>query len=81
MLYDQLMITNPKTGAPELTLAESVEPNKTATEWTIRVRPDITQEDRVDGLPLGTRGGTLSHYTFPRAGADAVQIRLARIFA
>jgi hypothetical protein len=31
----------------------------------IRVRADITQEDRVDGLPLGTRGGALIRYTFP----------------
>lgn len=45
---------------------------------TIRVRPDITQEERVDGLPIGTRGGTLIHYTFPRDGEYEVQIRLAR---
>ncbi|HEY7087124.1 MAG TPA: DUF1592 domain-containing protein [Tepidisphaeraceae bacterium] len=45
---------------------------------TFRIRPDITQEDRVDGLPLGTRGGTLIHYTFPRDGQYDVQIRLAR---
>src|SRR5262249_35860160 len=31
---------------------------------TIRVKPDITQEDRADGLPVGTRGGTLIRYTF-----------------
>src|SRR5262249_42856564 len=45
---------------------------------TVRIRPDITQEDRVDGLPLGTRGGTLIRYTFPRDGQYDVQIRLAR---
>ena len=45
---------------------------------TIRVRPDITQEDRIEGLPLGTRGGTLIHYTFPRDGTYEVQVRLAR---
>src|SRR5204862_6503357 len=33
---------------------------------TIRVKPDITQEDRADGLPIGTRGGALVHYTFPQ---------------
>src|SRR5262249_58400720 len=36
---------------------------------TIRVRPDITQEDRADGLPIGTPGGTPTHYTFPHDGA------------
>ena len=45
---------------------------------TIRVRPDITQEDRVEGLPLGTRGGTLIRYTFPQSGEYDLQIRLAR---
>src|SRR5438552_8950050 len=35
---------------------------------TIRIRPDITQEDRVDGLPIGTRGGTRIRYTFPQDG-------------
>ncbi len=35
---------------------------------TIRIRPDITQEERVDGLPFGTRGGALIPYTFPRDG-------------
>jgi hypothetical protein len=45
---------------------------------TIRVKPDITQEERVEGLPVGTRGGTLVHYTFPRDGTYEVQVRLAR---
>ncbi|HEY8748697.1 MAG TPA: DUF1592 domain-containing protein, partial [Tepidisphaeraceae bacterium] len=45
---------------------------------TIRVKPDITQEDRVDGLPLGTRGGALIRYTFPRDGQYDIQIRLTR---
>jgi hypothetical protein len=45
---------------------------------TIRVRPDITQEDRAPGLPVGTRGGTLIHYTFPRDGTYDVQVRLSR---
>src|SRR6185503_7066785 len=45
---------------------------------TIRVRPDITQEDRVEGLPIGTRGGVLIPYTFSRDGEYEVQIRLAR---
>jgi hypothetical protein len=45
---------------------------------TIRVRPDITQEDRADGLPVGTRGGTRIRYTFPRDGEYDVQVRLTR---
>jgi hypothetical protein len=45
---------------------------------TIRIRPDITQEDHVEGLPLGTRGGALLHYTFSRDGEYEIQIRLTR---
>jgi hypothetical protein len=45
---------------------------------TIRIRPDITQEERVEGLPLGTRGGALIRYTFPRDGDYDVQLRLSR---
>ena len=45
---------------------------------TIRVRADITQEERVDGLPIGTRGGALIRYTFPQDGDYEIQIRLTR---
>jgi cytochrome c551/c552 len=45
---------------------------------TIRVKPDITQEDRADGLPVGTRGGTVIRYAFPRDGEYDVQVRLTR---
>jgi mono/diheme cytochrome c family protein len=45
---------------------------------TVRVKADITQEDRMDGLPVGTRGGALIRYTFPQAGEYEIQIRLAR---
>jgi hypothetical protein len=45
---------------------------------TFRIRPDLTQEDHIDGLPLGTRGGALIPYTFPRDGDYDIQIRLTR---
>ena len=45
---------------------------------TFRIRPDITQEEHVEGLPMGTRGGTLIPYTFPRDGQYEVQVRLTR---
>ena len=45
---------------------------------TIRVRPDITQEDHVPGLPIGTRGGALISYTFPQNGQYEITVRLAR---
>ena len=45
---------------------------------TIRVRPDITQEQQVEGLPPGTRGGALINYTFPQTGSYDLQVRLTR---
>jgi hypothetical protein len=45
---------------------------------TIRIRPDLTQESRVEGLPIGTRGGALIPYVFPQNGEYEFRIRLAR---
>ncbi len=42
------------------------------------IRPDLTQEEHVEGLPLGTRGGALIPYTFPQDGEYEIQVRLAR---
>ena len=45
---------------------------------TVRLRPDLTQEKHVEGLPIGTRGGTLVPHTFPLDGEYEITIRLAR---
>jgi len=45
---------------------------------TFRLPPDLTQEEHVEGLPLGTRGGALLNHTFPRDGEYEIQIRLTR---
>jgi mono/diheme cytochrome c family protein len=51
---------------------------RSAGSDTIRVPADLTQEERVDGLPLGTRGGILIRYTFPQHGEYEIQARLTR---
>jgi uncharacterized protein DUF1592/uncharacterized protein DUF1588/uncharacterized protein DUF1587/uncharacterized protein DUF1585/uncharacterized protein DUF1595/cytochrome c len=45
---------------------------------TIRIPADVTQEEHLEGLPIGTRGGALVHYTFPLDGEYEIQIRLTR---
>lgn len=45
---------------------------------TFRVQPDVTQEQHVRGLPLGTRGGLSIAYTFPSDGEYRANVRLAR---
>lgn len=45
---------------------------------TFRMRPDVTQEAHVEGLPIGTRGGMLIAYYFPRDGEYEIQVYLMR---
>ena len=54
------------------------QPRRSPGGDTIRIPPDLTQEEHVDGLPLGTRGGTLIRYTFPQDAEYDIQIRLTR---
>ncbi|MDE0262921.1 MAG: DUF1592 domain-containing protein [Bryobacterales bacterium] len=45
---------------------------------TIRLPPDLTQEQHIPGLPIGTRGGALVPHTFPVDGEYEISVRLAR---
>lgn len=45
---------------------------------TIRIKADLTQEEHIEGLPFGTRGGALIPYTFPQDGEYEIQLRLTR---
>ena len=45
---------------------------------TVKMKPDLTQEWHVEGLPVGTRGGALMNYTFPVDGDYEIVIRLTR---
>jgi uncharacterized protein DUF1592/uncharacterized protein DUF1588/uncharacterized protein DUF1587/uncharacterized protein DUF1595/uncharacterized protein DUF1585/cbb3-type cytochrome c oxidase subunit III len=53
-------------------------PSRSPGGETIRIQPDVTQEEHLDGLPVGTRGGAVVRYTFPLDGEYEVQIRLTR---
>jgi mono/diheme cytochrome c family protein len=46
------------------------------TAETYRVRPDLSQDRHVEGLPLGTRGGILVKHTFPLDAEYAFKIDL-----
>lgn len=47
---------------------------------TYVIASDVTQRDRLDGLPFGTRGGARIEHNFPLDGEYAFQLRLARNF-
>lgn len=51
---------------------------KTPGGITIRLPADRSQESHVEGLPLGTRGGTLLTHQFPVSGEYEIQLRLMR---
>ncbi len=51
---------------------------RTAGGETIVLPADLTQEDHVDDLPFGTRGGAAIRYTFPVNGEYELQVRLTR---
>jgi hypothetical protein len=43
-----------------------------------RIPPEVTQEKHIDGLPIGTRGGTLLTHNFPQDGEYEIEVTLAR---
>src|SRR5262249_19455009 len=48
---------------------------------TISLPADLTQEDQLPGLPIGTRGGVSRSYTFAQDGEYEIQILLMRDLA
>src|SRR4029077_885970 len=48
----------------------------TAGRDTFRIRQDLSQDQHVEGLPLGTIGGTSVRYTFPLDGDYVFQEKL-----
>ena len=45
---------------------------------TYRVRADVTQNDHIDGLPLGTRGGVRIEHNFPLDGEYTIKVKLLK---
>ena len=45
---------------------------------TYRVRPDLSQDQHIEGLPPGTRGGMAITHTFPVDGEYVIKLRLWR---
>jgi len=53
-------------------------PDQPATAVTFRLSADYSQNDRVEGLPFGTRGGMAIPYTFPLDAEYVIRVRLGR---
>jgi hypothetical protein len=54
------------------------DPDITAGSDTFRIRQDLSQDQHIEGLPLGTIGGTSVRYTFPLDGDYVFQVKLYR---
>ena len=59
-------------------LAVASDSGVAVTADVYRVSTELTQRDRLDGLPFGTRGGTLIGHVFPVDGEYEIRVRLAR---
>ena len=53
-------------------------PRKTPLGDTFRIPPDVTQEEHMEGMPVGTRGGAAFSYVFAQDGSYEIQARLSR---
>jgi hypothetical protein len=52
--------------------------NITPSTATYRVRPDLSQDGHIEGLPPGTRGGMAIEHTFPVDAEYVIKLRLWR---
>jgi len=54
------------------------DPDTGLTVTTFRVAPDLSQNQHIEGLPLGTIGGLLAHHQVPLDGEYVLKVKLNR---
>jgi hypothetical protein len=54
------------------------DPHVTPGSETFRIKQDLSQNQHIEGMPLGTIGGTRVHYNFPLDGEYVFQAKLYR---
>lgn len=59
-------------------LAVGDDPNVTPRLENFAAPADLSQDEHIEGLPLGTRGGMLTRYNFPSDGEYRIQVALLR---
>jgi hypothetical protein len=57
------------------------DPSIGANSNTYRARADLSQNEHLEGLPLGTRGGIIVKHNFPLDGEYVIKVRLWRVTA
>jgi hypothetical protein len=66
------------SAAEKISEAAVGDPSAGRITETYRVRQDLSQDQHIEGLPLGTIGGTLVRHTFPMDGEYDLQVRFFR---
>jgi mono/diheme cytochrome c family protein len=66
------------SAAEKISEAALGDPSAGKVTETYRVRQDLSQDQHIEGLPLGTLGGTLVRHTFPMDGEYDLQVRFFR---
>ena len=56
------------------------DPTISPRDLHLQLAADLTQDHRLDGLPFGTRGGTLVKHLFPSTASTSIKIDLLRNF-
>jgi hypothetical protein len=54
------------------------DPSQPSITQVYRTAPDLAQDEHIEGLPLGTRGGLLIHHNFPLDGQYDFRVFLLR---
>ena len=57
------------------------DPSISPTSSIYRARADLSQNEHIEGLPLGTRGGITVRHNFPLDGEYLIKVRLWRVTA
>ena len=73
---NQSLLERYLTAAHKISRAAVGAPLQKPTSATYAVSPLFSQEQRVEGLPFGTRGGTLIKHPFPQSGEYEIKIEL-----
>ncbi len=55
------------------------DPETAPLDVTYTVRGDLSQTETLDGLPIGTRGGTVVHHNFPLDGEYQIKLSLMKL--
>jgi hypothetical protein len=55
------------------------DPATAPLDITYTVKGDLTQTGTIEGLPLGTRGGSVIHHNFPLDGEYLIKLSLAKL--